>query len=144
MNATATDQKEKLQCYHCGEDCPPVPILYDEKHFCCEGCKTVYDILSGSELCQYYALEQNPGITQNRPTFTAEKYAFLDTPDIAKKLLTFDDGHISKITFFVPAIHCSSCIWLLENLHRLNENVLRSEVHFTRKEVNITFRSEKL
>ena len=144
MNVTATDHKKKMQCYHCGEDCPPAPVLFDEKHFCCEGCKTVYDILSGSELCQYYDLENNPGITQNNLTDTTEKYAFLDNPDIARKLLTFDDGHISKVTFFVPAIHCSSCIWLLENLHRLNDNVLRSEVQFTKKEVSITFRSEKL
>ncbi len=143
MNEFATGQKVRVACYHCGEDCPPASILHDEKNFCCEGCKTVYDILEGSALGQYYDLENTPGTSQKNQA-SAEKYAFLDNPEIVKKLLTFDDGNVSKVRFFVPAIHCSSCIWLLENLHRLNKHVLRSEVHFTKKEVNISFRSAEL
>ncbi len=59
-------------------------------------------------------------------------------------LLEFSDGGISKIRLFIPSIHCSSCIWLLENLNRLQKGILHSLVNFTKKEVTITFKEDEL
>ncbi|MFX8539133.1 heavy metal translocating P-type ATPase metal-binding domain-containing protein, partial [Acinetobacter baumannii] len=53
----------KVQCYHCGEDCITV-ISANDKDFCCDGCKMVYDILHKNGLCNYYQIAQNPGISQ--------------------------------------------------------------------------------
>jgi Cu+-exporting ATPase len=36
-------------------------------------------------------------------------------------------------------MHCSSCIWLLENLHKLDAGVTDSKVNFLRKELAVTF-----
>ena len=36
-------------------------------------------------------------------------------------------------------MHCSSCIFLLENLHRINEGIISSQTNFQRKEVFISF-----
>ncbi len=36
-------------------------------------------------------------------------------------------------------MHCSSCVFLLENLSRINAGVLKSQVHFEKKEVFISF-----
>ena len=36
-------------------------------------------------------------------------------------------------------MHCSSCLYLLENLYRLDEGVVSAKVNFTRKEVDIVF-----
>ena len=44
-----------MHCYHCGNDCDPKhPIVFDDKHFCCQGCQTVYEILSTNKLGKYY------------------------------------------------------------------------------------------
>ncbi|MBK7211821.1 MAG: HAD-IC family P-type ATPase [Bacteroidales bacterium] len=72
------------------------------------------------------------------------RYAYLDNPEILEKLLLFSDGGISKVKFLIPAIHCSSCIWLLENLSTLNSSILGSFVNFVRKEVHITFRDSEI
>ncbi|WP_332368445.1 heavy metal translocating P-type ATPase metal-binding domain-containing protein [Spirosoma telluris] len=48
-------------CYHCGNECPDESIVLDDKPFCCDGCKTVYSILSQHQLCQYYDIEQLSG-----------------------------------------------------------------------------------
>ena len=37
---------EKTTCYHCGDDCETLSISIDEKSFCCNGCKGVYQVLS--------------------------------------------------------------------------------------------------
>ena len=101
----------------------------------------VYEILQQNDLCTYYDLEQHPGI-QLKGRKDAEAYAYLDNPDIQRKLLDFADGDLARVTFFVPKIHCASCIWLLENLYKLREGVLQSRVDFLRKEVYLTFRPE--
>ena len=110
-----------------------------DKPFCCTGCRTVYEILSQGDACDYYTISQFPGIKEVTAQI-GNKYAYLDLEDIRRQLLEFTDGGISKVRFFIPAIHCSSCIWLLENLHRLNNGIIQSVVNFVRKEVTITFR----
>jgi Cu+-exporting ATPase len=132
-----------IQCYHCGEDCNSHPIVAQNKNFCCDGCKMVYEILNKSGLCDYYSLEENPGINQ-RIKIRPDKFAFLETESIISKLITFKDVKQTHITFYLPQIHCSSCLWLLENLHRLNEHVISSKVNFERKEVDIVFNHQKL
>ena len=138
-----TETSVKEQCYHCGEDCLNDTIHFDEKAFCCQGCKTVYEILNVNDLCQYYDLEKNPGIQLSSPA-RQEKFAYLDNQDISHKLYDFEDGSLRKITFYVPAIHCSSCIWLLENLYKLRKGILHSSVNFLKKQLSITFEEEHI
>lgn len=43
------------------------------------------------------------------------------------------------VLLYLPQVHCSSCLYLLENLHRLDPGVISSIVNFTRKEVTVVF-----
>ncbi len=128
-------------CFHCGTPCDVEEVLFDEKSFCCNGCKTVYEIFQKHDLGYYYELEGAPGATPGQPQ---GKYDFLDDPDIAGRLLEFQDGTHQVITFEIPHIHCSSCIWILENLQRLNPGVYSSQVDFPRREARIHFNPEKI
>lgn len=127
-----------IQCYHCGEACIDKTIHIYEKDFCCEGCKLVYEILNQNGMCDYYAISKNPGLSQ-RIKVRENKFAFLDDEKITQSLISFKNENQTHITFYLPQIHCSSCLWLLENLHRLNENIISSKVNFTRKEADIIF-----
>ncbi|MEA5425077.1 heavy metal translocating P-type ATPase [Arcicella lustrica] len=131
MIATTTAQL----CFHCGNECPDDHIHIEEKYFCCDGCKTVYEILDQNNLCNYYQIEEKSG---NTPQLS--RFEFLDNPEIAKTLLDFQNESISKVTFYIPTIHCSSCLYLLENLYRLHEGIERSQVDFLKKQVAVTFR----
>jgi len=140
MSSTVIDNQ--LLCYHCGEVCVNDKIHADEKFFCCEGCKMVYQILNQHALCDYYSLNENPGISQ-RIHVRKGKFAFLDDEKIQAQLISFKDDKQIHVTFYLPQMHCSSCLYLLENLHRLNEGVISSKVNFTRKEVDIIFLTSK-
>ncbi|WP_310994010.1 heavy metal translocating P-type ATPase [Aequorivita marina] len=130
-----------VNCFHCGDACLDVEIKHDEKSFCCHGCKTVYDILHDSDLSYYYDLEKSPGIS---PQEIAGKYDFLENEAIVEKLLEFDDGNMQIVSFVIPSIHCSSCIWILENLNKLNPAVKSSQVNFPEKTIRISFSSEEI
>ncbi|MCU0468687.1 MAG: heavy metal translocating P-type ATPase metal-binding domain-containing protein [Arcicella sp.] len=133
MTATANDTSQL--CFHCGVECPDDHIHIEEKYFCCNGCKTVYQILEDNNLCQYYDLEKMSG---NTPQLG--RFEFLDNPTIAHDLLDFQNDSITKVTFYIPTIHCSSCLYLLENLYRLNAGIERSQVDFLKKQVSVTFK----
>lgn len=117
------------------------PIHYSEKSFCCSGCKTVFEILNSNDLSYYYDLEKAPGIS---PRIREGKYDFLENPEIIEKLLEFDHGDSQIVSFTIPAIHCSSCIWILENLKKLHRAVKSSQVDFPKKKLRISFSSEDL
>lgn len=128
----------KSVCYHCGEYCDGHAVKTADKVFCCEGCKMVYQILNQSGLCDYYAISENPG-TNQKIKVREGKFAFLDDEKIANILTSFKDEEQAHITFYLPQIHCSSCLWLLENLHRINKDIISSRVNFERKEVALIF-----
>lgn len=136
----AIDLKEEVNCYHCGDICSNRDISTENKFFCCTGCKTVYEILNENDLCKYYELDGKPGVTQkNLAIEQRSRYAYLDDPQITSQLINFTDGEISIVNFTIPGIHCSSCIWLLENLAKLNPSVVSSEVNFMQKIVTVKF-----
>ncbi len=127
-------------CYHCDSNCED-EILFNEKVFCCNGCKTVYEILSEAELSNYYEMNERPG---SKVEFSSNSYEYLDLDEIKGKLLIFEEGTTSRVQFTLPQIHCSSCLWLLENLNKLHNGVLVCQVNFVSKEASILFDSSKL
>lgn len=132
--------KKETDCIHCGAPCREDSTTVQDLHFCCTGCKTVYELLSENNLCGYYDLEQLSGIAPQGANKGA--YEYLNEESIQDRLLEFQDTTTSVVRFYLPAIHCSSCIWLLENLDRLEPSVIHSEVNFPKKEIRITFRNE--
>ncbi len=132
----------KTVCYHCGDTCNQL-VLADDKPFCCEGCKQVYLLLNETGLCNYYDLDKTPGI-KAKGKFTGSRFAYLDNEELIGKLLRFTDDKQSHVQFYLPAMHCASCIWLLENLHRINPAIISSKTNFQRKEVFIVFQHEQI
>lgn len=135
---TVTEVKAPEICTHCGELCEDETLTSGANRFCCTGCLTVYDLLHESGLSTYYELEDRPGISM-RSAAKSKRFEHLDDPSVRTRILDFDDGNIAHVTFQLPQIHCSSCIWLLENLHRLHPSIKKSEVFFGRKEASIQF-----
>lgn len=128
------------KCYHCGEDCIDDLIQLDGKLFCCNGCKTVYEILNQNNLCNYYDIEEAPGI--NKKEDLKRNYDFLEDTETKQRLIDFTDGQTTTVTFFIPQIHCSSCIWVLENLHKLDEGILGSQVNFLSKKLSVRYKED--
>jgi Cu+-exporting ATPase len=135
-----TLEKISLKCYHCGDNCHDAAIHIESKVFCCNGCKTVYEILDDNALCNYYSLGTTPGIKINE--VVKKEYEYLDDEKIKNSLLNFQEGDVSGVTFHIPSIHCSSCIWLLENLHKMHPGVITSTIQFQKKEVDVQFNND--
>lgn len=139
MTETLTAQKNT--CYHCGDDCFTTGFVAEDKHFCCQGCKSVYQLLAQNKLCNYYTYNQHPGKSQAR---TDKRFDYLSEPAIVSELIDYTDQEKTIVTFYIPQIHCSSCLWLLEQLNRINPAIHYTRVDFLKKQLNVRFDHRQL
>jgi Cu+-exporting ATPase len=120
-------------CVHCGDPVRGEGIVSGDLQFCCSGCKAVYEVLSQAASCP---------VPAPRPVGD-DRFAYLDDPAVIDRLRDFSDGTITAVTFFVPQMHCASCIWLLENLFRFDPGILHSRADFLGKSVVVRYANGK-
>ena len=129
---------EKQKCFHCGDVCADETVTHEDKYFCCHGCKSVFELLQSCSLTGYYSYNENPGIKQLKAP-DREAYSYLDDAEIADRVLSYKSEHLARVSFRIPAMHCASCIWLLENMRKLVPGILESRVNFMRRDVRFTY-----
>lgn len=129
-------------CYHCGDDIVGRGVHFDNKQFCCTGCKSVYKLLSQNDLGDFYRMQNAPG---SKPeTTNARRFDFLEVDEIKSKFIDFSDEKSTHVTLYLPKIHCSSCIYLLENLNKLDQAVKSCQVNFAKRSASIVFEQNNL
>ena len=83
-------------------------------------------------------MDKSPGI-KAKGKFTSERFDYLDDELTIDKLVQFKSDNQVNVVFKLPQIHCSSCIFLLENLHKINDGIITSQTNFQKKEVFIAY-----
>ena len=131
---------EETLCFHCGENCEKDQVFHDSKAFCCIGCKLVYEILQENNLCTYYDFNKSPGAKQQ--SLFGNRFGFLEDQHVQSKLINYHIKDEVGITFNIPSMHCSSCIWLLENFKKIDEGVISSKVNFLKKELIVVYNTK--
>jgi Cu+-exporting ATPase len=140
---TAPASRQKLACFHCGTLCRDDAFRRDEKVFCCNGCKTVFELLTENGLTDFYQLSTTAGVRVNASA-QSDRFKFLDEPLVRERLVDFTNAKLTRVTFLIPSIHCIACVWLLENLFRLKPGIGQSQVNFPLKEAAIAFETERV
>lgn len=124
-------------CYHCGDDVIGKGYPLGDKSFCCNGCKSVYQLLHENGLNSFYSMEEKAGVKPK--SSDVHRYDFLDLPSIRERFIDFEDDNSIHVKLFLPAIHCSSCIYLLENIHKIEPRILSCQTNFTERTATIAF-----
>lgn len=133
----------QMLCLHCGTLCAGSVVIHNEQHFCCTGCRTVYELLTENGLGEFYQLNRTTSSpVRNAPA--PDKYCYLDDPTLRKRFVDYSDEHITRVTFRLPVIHCVACVWLLENLFQLEPGIGRTTVHFARQEATVVFETARV
>ena len=122
---------EEKKCFHCDDLCKQDHTKYDEKDFCCPGCKAVYKLFQENDLEDFYA--------QRNTDIILTQYDFLDNSEIGDHLISYSSEHHNQILLNLPDVHCSSCIYLVENLHKLDPGIIKISLNFLRKEANVHY-----
>ncbi len=129
-------------CFHCGTPLRGAVFRTRDKSFCCRGCLTVFELLTENGLGDFYRFGKAAGV-RAKAMPKQEEFGYLDEPALRRRLVDFSDERVTRVTFRVPSVHCIACVWLLENLFRLQPGIGYCRVHFPRKEVFITFENAR-
>src|ERR1044071_3149856 len=140
MNSTAMDgtvlarhedartSRVALLCAHCSEPCLGTAVHAHDLNFCCAGCRTVFEIISQSELCDYYKLAEKPGVSMKSSRIREDEFAVLEEPSAQRQFLTFTSATRNRAVLTVPSLHCASCVCLLEQMDRFDSGIICSTV----------------
>lgn len=135
QSARPSDHGTRTTCAHCGDLCDRDAVSDGVHTFCCTGCRSVYEILSTNDLCSYYDLDAHPASSMKGAS--TDEYAALDDPSVERHFVEFDAARSRRLRFEIPSMHCASCVWLLEQLDRLDPGITRSQVDLLRKLVRV-------
>lgn len=94
------------------------------------GCETAWNILQSAGLHRYYdnaEPSQRPVVAK-----ALAEWAALDHPDFLKTttIVGLNEFHslVREHSFSIYGIHCLACLWLLENISKLNSHVIESRL----------------
>lgn len=135
-------------CIHCDE--AALPPIYNEEDsqranpFCCEGCKTVYNILHLKGLESYYEIKNNSATFKRRSPVEVKssQFQYLDDPDFIKEFSYKDSEGSRTMEFYLEGIHCLACLWLIEKLPEFVPGVFTSKLDLERSVVTVALINE--
>lgn len=140
LNTNSTAALREVACDHCGL---PVPAgLIDPataQQFCCQGCRTVYQVVHSSGLEDYYRVRSAVEAPQQAVHVGAQRYDALDDPAfLAKHCQTLAGGQMA-VDLRLEGVHCAACMWLVERLPRVAPGVISARMQLRDAVVRVTW-----
>lgn len=134
-------------CLHCDE--PAVNPLYrtdDAEHskpFCCEGCLTVYEVIQGKGLGDYYSIKKDSAIYKRRSPVEklAASFSYLDDREFLTEYSWTADSY-QVMEFYLEGIHCLACLWLIEKLPEFVKGLVSTKLDLERSVVTVVINAE--
>ncbi len=98
------------RCVHCAQ-----PLLSGTfAPYCCRGCRAVHKILTKAGLTRYYELRQGPGLPPADIEARRVDHKWLELVERNRS----DESGSYRVVLDIQGIHCSACVWLIEELFR--------------------------
>lgn len=138
-------------CLHCGlliQEKSPWADNSDNnsnKNFCCSGCKIIYETINRLGLGDYYKLN----IIELTPSFKKrlkrdKSFAWLDSEKFLSSHARKISELLSGVTLSLSGIHCTGCVWLLENIPGTIDGIDQIKVNLTRGEIKILYNPQRI
>lgn len=135
----------QTSCDHCGL---PVPQgLYDpdsEHQFCCNGCKTVFNVLHGAGLENYYRVRKSVDPSAEPAASTGSNYEELDDPAFISTWVTQSEDSTAEVELLLEGMHCAACVWLIERLPRVANGVIDARANIRRRTVCVRYQPDQI
>jgi len=116
-----------ILCTYCESKCDSDLVSIKGKDYCCYGCATLDDVVAKMK---------------NAPLDVSLKYKQFDLEENFNQLVDYQNEKLYRIGISLPAIHCSSCIELLEDLPSFYDGILGAQVNFEQRRCVVTSSKE--
>lgn len=132
----------EIACDHCGLVVPPTLVADEGPSFCCEGCRSVWQVLHGCGLEHYYALRERtganiePGLPDARG---GGAFEIFDDPAFAAEHVTVRPDGLCAVELYLERVHCAACVWLVERLPRVVPGVREARLTIGRQTASVVW-----
>jgi Cu2+-exporting ATPase len=126
------EEKAMNKCKHCEQ------ILGKKTDFCCTGCQIAYNLIDSLNLSKYYEYCKN--ISGSKPMKINAVENQLNYSDYIQIL---DNNNLFRINLLVEGIHCSSCVWLIENTLRKDAKVKQAHINMSTRRLIIEWKGSE-
>jgi Cu2+-exporting ATPase len=130
----------EVKCAHCSLPVPPGLIEPGAREqFCCNGCRTVYQVIHSCGLDRFYRLRGATGEDGQQAKTTDRAYAEFDD-EVFRELhcQALPDG-CQSVELYLEGVHCSACVWLVEKLPRIHDGVVSARLDLRQSLVRIVW-----
>ncbi len=129
-----------VACDHCGL---PVPLgLFEpnaDHQFCCNACRTVYDMIQACGLDSFYATRDDAPWERQKARTTDRTYAEFDDPSFLERHATQNATGLLSAEFYLEGVHCAACVWLVERLPSIQPGVIEARLNLRRQTARIVW-----
>jgi Cu2+-exporting ATPase len=135
---------ETRVCHHCGTQAFMGGATESDesgRFFCCHGCRSAYGIIHACGLDEYYRMREAFSSISKPAASDASPFDEFDHPTFRDLYVREVDGG-SQVEFYLPAVHCAACVWLIERLGNVIPGVLDVRLSLARSTVQITWQPE--
>lgn len=133
---------EQVACRHCGQSVPaglrPAPGS-NEPAYCCHGCQTAAALLSDAGLDSFYEYRQSEERAIGLRADSGESFEEFDDPAFEKQHVQVLGERTRRVELTIEGLHCRACVWLLEQLPRLEPAVLESRLSLHRSSLTVVW-----
>ncbi len=127
-----------LRCAHCNQKVAAnsKPDVETGQHFCCDGCRAVYHLISNGGLSSFYTKR------------TADDYTPFEDIEVSadsfiEHLKVNNDGDIELIVA-ISGIRCAACVYLIENYLLKQKKVKSMRINYANHKAKITFNDKDI
>jgi Cu2+-exporting ATPase len=115
-----------------------------EHQFCCNGCRSVYEVLHGSGLSRYYALREAAAADSLPARTTDRRYDEFDDPVFRGLYYEQRDDNTLAVELFLDGVHCAACVWLVEKLPDVLPGVIEARLDMRRSLVHVRWDQDEV
>lgn len=125
---------QNVRCLHCNEETlNPIFNGEDTNHtspFCCNGCRSVYNLLNEKGLEEYYDIRNNSAdiFTSSPVKESHEKFTYLNDSEFQKDFCSTDKEGRLHASFYLEGVHCLACLWLIEKTPEFVDGVQKARL----------------
>ncbi len=140
-----SQSKQTTYCDHCNLPVPSGLIEPENEHqFCCNGCKSVFDVLHGAGLTGYYAVRDAIDPDAQPAASTSSSYEELDDPAFQSACVDNLPGGYAQTDLLLEGMHCAACVWLIERLPTVLEGVVESRANIRRRTATVRYQPDQV
>ncbi len=131
---------ESVHCTHCGLPVPRGLVVEDAgEQFCCNGCRTVYEVIHRHGLEQYYEVARTVGEEPRSAGGGGRSYEEYDDPAFMELYCPPAGGDLRRVELYLEGVHCAACVWLVEKVPLAVPGVHEARLDIGRSVASITW-----